>query len=547
MASPRPAEPVDIFVSYAREDRACAARLADALAACGWRVWWDREIDVGADFAALIESNLEGAQAVIVLWSAQSVRSAFVKDEAGRAREASKLQPVRIEDVELPLGFGQIQTFDLIDCDTSGPEFDSLVDQLGRALAKGAPAPVAPRRPRRLSRLLRRPAVWVGVAAVAALAIIAVLGRGYSREKRCTEAFVHTDTGVQRLQDGSTEQAIIQLTRAIDLCDSSALPYRYRGEAYARLNDYDLASADLRRALALGLEPHASKRATQLLATIETAQQKGAVAVATIDATHVPGGASGGPANPSPSAAAGAAPPSGSGAPKPAPDGAVAGTPQPTPPPSPPDAATSAAVANMFAADKDARIEATTSLLVDARRVAAAVPLAVRAATAQADNESGVINTLVLLQSAGPTVLRQQRDAIEALLTRAERNGPQTAELVAKVRAAMNPVVYIQLGGEKQRALADRLRRELQARGFEVPGLEDVSTKNVTVPATPEVRVHGASGRGAAQLIASIVQDLAEATPRILSITRAAPKRDTYEIWLDRRTCVERRVGACGS
>ena len=251
------------------------------------------------------------------------------------------------------------------------------------------------------------------------------------------------------------------------------------------------------------------------------------MAVATIDATHVPGGASGGPANPSPSAAAGAAPPSSSGTPKPAPDGAVAGAPQPPPPPSPPDAATSAAVANMFAADKDARIEATTSLLVDARRVAAAVPLAVRAATAQADNESGVINTLVLLQSAGPTVLRQQRDAIEALLTRAERNGPQTAELVAKVRAAMNPVVYIQLGGEKQRALADRLRRELQARGFEVPGLEDVSTKNVTVPATPEVRVHGASGRGAAQLIASIVQDLAEATPRILSITRAAPKRDT--------------------
>ena len=275
MASPRPAEPVDIFVSYAREDRACAARLADALAACGWRVWWDREIDVGADFAALIESNLEGAQAVIVLWSAQSVRSAFVKDEAGRAREASKLQPVRIEDVELPLGFGQIQTFDLIDCDTSGPEFDSLVEQLGRALAKGAPAPVAPRRPRRLSRLLRRPAVWVGVAAVAALAIIAVLGRGYSREKRCTEAFVHTDTGVQRLQDGSTEQAIIQLTRAIDLCNSSALAYRYRGEAYARLNDYDLASADLRRALALGLEPHASKRATQLLATIRDRSAEG--------------------------------------------------------------------------------------------------------------------------------------------------------------------------------------------------------------------------------------------------------------------------------
>ena len=183
MASPHPPEPVDIFVSYAREDRACAARLADALSACGWRVWWDRDIDVGADFATVIESNLAQAQAVIVLWSAESVRSAFVKDEAGRAREASKLHPVRTAHVARPLGFGQIQTFDLRDCDTSGPEFDSLVDQLGRALAKRAPARVAPRKARRLPRLLRRPAVWVAVAAVVALTVIAVLARGYSRAR----------------------------------------------------------------------------------------------------------------------------------------------------------------------------------------------------------------------------------------------------------------------------------------------------------------------------------------------------------------------------
>src|SRR3954454_15763992 len=92
--SPGPADDAfDIFISYAREDRACAERVAEALAGCGWRVWWGRDIDVGADFSALIESRLQSCRAVIVLWSEHSVRSGFVKDEAGRALAASKLHP----------------------------------------------------------------------------------------------------------------------------------------------------------------------------------------------------------------------------------------------------------------------------------------------------------------------------------------------------------------------------------------------------------------------------------------------------------------------
>src|SRR6478736_81593 len=98
MSEAPPGDVYDVFVSYAREDRACAERLAEALAACGLRVWWDRDIDVGADFAALIETRLQSCRSVIVLWSEHSVRSAFVKDEATRALDASKLHPVRIAD-----------------------------------------------------------------------------------------------------------------------------------------------------------------------------------------------------------------------------------------------------------------------------------------------------------------------------------------------------------------------------------------------------------------------------------------------------------------
>jgi hypothetical protein len=41
----------DVFISYATEDRGPAAKLASALGALGWSVWWDRNI-VSAIFPA---------------------------------------------------------------------------------------------------------------------------------------------------------------------------------------------------------------------------------------------------------------------------------------------------------------------------------------------------------------------------------------------------------------------------------------------------------------------------------------------------------------
>ena len=60
----------DVFISYAREDRPFAARLAHRLEAGGRSVWWDREILPGKDFAELIAAELARAKAVVVIWSA---------------------------------------------------------------------------------------------------------------------------------------------------------------------------------------------------------------------------------------------------------------------------------------------------------------------------------------------------------------------------------------------------------------------------------------------------------------------------------------------
>lgn len=67
------------------------------MSASGLHVWWDRDLAAGSEFTAVIDAQLLGATVVIVLWSAESVRSSFVRDESSRALKQGKLLPVRID------------------------------------------------------------------------------------------------------------------------------------------------------------------------------------------------------------------------------------------------------------------------------------------------------------------------------------------------------------------------------------------------------------------------------------------------------------------
>jgi hypothetical protein len=160
-----------VFLSYKRDDEARAGRLVRALEAQGLRVWWDRGLQAGESWRSQIEAELAAAGCVVVLWTTASVgpEGGFVKDEAGRGLRRGVLVPVRLDAVELPLGFGEAQAIDLVGWgrglrrSARDPFVLDLVAAI-RAKLDGRPAP-APLGPTK--RLLRRAAAGGLTAALA--------------------------------------------------------------------------------------------------------------------------------------------------------------------------------------------------------------------------------------------------------------------------------------------------------------------------------------------------------------------------------------------
>jgi adenylate cyclase len=103
----------DVFVSYARPDEPIAERVAEGLRAEGHRVWRDDELPAHRAYAEVIEERLKSARAVVVLWSAESAKSQWVRAEADTARGAGTLVQVTVDGTMPPLPFNQLQCADL--------------------------------------------------------------------------------------------------------------------------------------------------------------------------------------------------------------------------------------------------------------------------------------------------------------------------------------------------------------------------------------------------------------------------------------------------
>ncbi|MCL6729833.1 TIR domain-containing protein [Sphingomonas hankyongi] len=142
-----------IFLSYAREDLAAAEAFSGALEQAGHEVWWDHHLRAGSRFSWDIDAALKGAEAVVVLWSKDSVESAWVQDEAAEGLEGSRLVPVTLDGSKPPLGFRQYHTIDLAGWRRGGALFAELIAAIGaKACGETASAPpprheIAPQQP----------------------------------------------------------------------------------------------------------------------------------------------------------------------------------------------------------------------------------------------------------------------------------------------------------------------------------------------------------------------------------------------------------------
>jgi TolB-like protein/Tfp pilus assembly protein PilF len=163
----------DVFVSYKAEDRRRVKPLVDALEADGFSVWWDEQIGGGAAWRHEIETQLNAARCVIVVWSKRSVgpEGTFVHDEATRAQHRQVYVPVTIDKVHLPLGFGETQALPLTGWhgNRSDGRYQSVLGTVRRVIGDATDAAEA---------VNQKPVDRRAVLAGGAVAAVAVAGVG---------------------------------------------------------------------------------------------------------------------------------------------------------------------------------------------------------------------------------------------------------------------------------------------------------------------------------------------------------------------------------
>lgn len=397
----------DIFISYKREDRKAAERLAGVFEEQQWSVWWDRELYPGDDPGPVITSQLAGAKAVVVLWSEGSVNSDWVRDEADEGRKRKVLVPVLIDEAVIPLGFRQIQAANLSRWDGSPADIELrlLLRKIGKLIDK----PVVARKltaPERAMYFLKRHALLITlVAAVALIATAAfVAGRRVSDDDKREEAVRLMSDGLKAAGESNYGGAIGLYDEAVRRYEALADVHYHRAQAYINVGEQELALAGFRKALELNVGDPWRNKADIYITKI----QRGPVPASTPTQGGGIGNAKAQSGMPDPNDLAG-------GEALPLRD----------------------QVELMFSGDRDARIEATTKLVIERKKDPAAVGLALHTATLQPKNLNGVVNTLVLLENVDPAILRNYRDEISRLFELVEGNGEVTRQHIRNVRNIM--------------------------------------------------------------------------------------------------------------
>lgn len=249
-----------MFLSYARADQAVASRLAKALGAQGFSVWWDADLPAHRAYSEVIEARLADARAVVVLWSANAAKSQWVRAEAEFARSHDKLVQAQLDGGLPPMPFNQVQCASLKGWRGAAthPGFRTLAASVGELVgddqrAAPAAAPTTPRRgwwsAPRMRWLAVAGAVLVVIAAMVAMRLAG--GGDADRPVVAVLPFESLDKGDDSLVAGiweDTRQAIGRNPQLMVLGPNTAREIAAKGSGSARkLADY-LVEATVRTA-----------------------------------------------------------------------------------------------------------------------------------------------------------------------------------------------------------------------------------------------------------------------------------------------------------
>lgn len=181
----------DVFVSYATPDREAAFRIAEQLEAQGVSCWIaPRDVAPGAEYGQAIIDAIEGARALVLVFSEAANDSQFVRREVERAVSKTKpVFPVRVREVQpsgaLEFFISGAQWVDAF----STPLESALAPVVSAVQALGGAriAPKAPGRPK-TEKDKRRVAFIGGVAL--GLALIGAGGFWWTQRRADAVAFV---------------------------------------------------------------------------------------------------------------------------------------------------------------------------------------------------------------------------------------------------------------------------------------------------------------------------------------------------------------------
>ena len=235
LASREKADTPDIFVSYAREDRAFVARLVDALKTAGHRVWWDSELKSGP-YEPVIRNLLRSVKCVVVVWSEAAARSEWVQAEADIGRERKVLvQALRCKPASVPIPFNRHNYVDFGRAQSpSDPALTMLLAHIHALISDNPPPPSLEELAWWQIWLQRRRWLLAGLVAAFALAALAWAYVGFYNPTSCDPQSGFCVYADCFLHDPSTR---IRLGMSFEACRTSCIAEGDRCHAFSHAPD----------------------------------------------------------------------------------------------------------------------------------------------------------------------------------------------------------------------------------------------------------------------------------------------------------------------